>query len=209
MNPSKIVTWNVRGLNSVARQNSVRTFVDAVKADIVCIQETKMEQISRRTLLSSLGSDFDNSVELPSDGASGGLLVAWRHALRPAIATRVDAHSVSIQFRSFSGQTWWLTCVYGSQGNNNKIIFLQELRDIRAACQGPWVILGDFNLIYKDEDKNNSNLNRAMMGRFRRLINDLSLKEIPLHGRKFTWSNLQDSPTLVKLDRVLCSVDWE
>jgi len=71
------------------------------------------------------------------------------------------------------------------------------------------VILGDFNLIYKDEDKNNSNLNRAMMGRFRRLINDLSLKEIPLHGRKFTWSNLQDSPTLVKLDRVLCSVDWE
>ena len=53
-----------------------------------------MEQISRRTLLSSLGSDFDNSVELPSDGASGGLLVAWRHALGPAIATRVDAHSV-------------------------------------------------------------------------------------------------------------------
>jgi hypothetical protein len=105
--------------------------------------------------------------------------------------------------------TWWLTCVYGPQGNNNKIMFLQELRDIRAACQGPWVMLGDFNLIYKDEDKNNSNLNRAMMGRFRRLINDLSLKEIPLHGRKFTWSNLQDSPTLVKLDRVLCSVDWE
>ena len=70
-------------------------------------------------------------------------------------------------------------------------------------------MLGDFNRIYKDEDKNNSNLNRAMMGRFRRLINDLSLKEIPLHGQKFTWSNLQDSPTLVKLDRVLCSVDWE
>ena len=101
----------------------------------------------------------------------------------------------------------WLTCVYGPQGNDSKIMFLQELKDICAACQGPWVMLGDFNRIYKDEDKNNSNLNRAMMGRFRRLINDLSLKEIPLHGRKFTWSNLQDSPTLVKLDRVLCSVD--
>lgn len=48
-----------------------------------------------------------------------------------------------------------------------------------------------------------------MMGRFRRLINDLALKEVPLHGRKFTWSNHQDSPTLVKLDRVLCSTDWE
>lgn len=48
-----------------------------------------------------------------------------------------------------------------------------------------------------------------MMGRFRKLIDDLALKEIPLHGRTHTWSNQQDNPTLVKLDRVLCSVDWE
>ena len=106
-------------------------------------------------------------------------------------------------------QLWWLTCVYGPQGNDNKIAFLQELREIRAACLGPWVILGDFNLIYKEEDKNNDNLNRAMMGRFRRLIDNLALKELPLHGRKFTWSNGQDSDTLVKLDRVLSTVDWE
>ena len=71
------------------------------------------------------------------------------------------------------------------------------------------MIAGDFNLIYKDEDKNNANYNRAMMGRFRRFINDMALKEVPLHGRKYTWSNQQDSPILVKLDRVLCSVDWE
>ena len=45
-----------------------------------------------------------------------------------------------------------------------------------------------------------------MMGCFQRLINDLGLKEIPLHGRKFTWTNNHVS---VKLDRVLCSVEWE
>jgi hypothetical protein len=44
----------------------------------------------------------------------------------------------------------------------------------------------DFNLIYKASDKNNANLNSAMMGRFRGLIEDLALKEIPLHERKFT-----------------------
>jgi endonuclease/exonuclease/phosphatase family metal-dependent hydrolase len=47
------------------------------------------------------------------------------------------------------------------------------------------------------------------MGRFRGLINDLSLKEISLLGRKFTWSNQQDNSILVKLDRVFCSVVWE
>jgi hypothetical protein len=57
---------------------------------------------------------------------------------------------------------------------------------IRSACIGPWIIGGDFNLIYQAGDKNNDNLNRAMMGRFRRLLNDLQLKELPLLGRKYT-----------------------
>jgi hypothetical protein len=88
---------------------------------------------------------------------------------------------------------------------------MQEIWDIRAQCAGPWLIGGDFNLIYKAEDKNNSNLNRAMMGRFRWLINDISIKEVSLVGRRFTWSSSVSgsSPMLVKLDRVFCSVDWE
>jgi hypothetical protein len=50
-----------------------------------------------------------------------------------------------------------------------------------------------------------------MVGRFRRLISDLSIKEVPLVGRKFTWSSSisGSSPTLVKLDRVFCLVEWE
>jgi exonuclease III len=34
--------WNVRGLNSLAQQDMVRTLVEATQADIVCIQETKI-----------------------------------------------------------------------------------------------------------------------------------------------------------------------
>jgi hypothetical protein len=97
----------------------------------------------------------------------------------------------------------------GPKGTMKKSSFLQELRNIRAACPGPWVIAGDFNLIYRTENKNNTNYNLAMMGQFRSLIDDLALKEIQLLGRKFTWSNQQANPTLVRLDRVFCTVDWE
>ena len=38
-----------------------------------------------------------------------------------------------------------------------------------------------------------------MMGRFRKFINDLALRDIPLQGRSFTWSNLQADPVLVRL----------
>jgi exonuclease III len=107
--------------------------------------------------------------------------------------------------------TWWLSCVYGPQDNQAKLQFPEELRDLRTHLSGPWLVAGDFNLIYKDEDKNNPNLNKAMMGRFRRWINDMAVSELPLHGRKFTWSTSSTSanPTLVKLDRVFCSPDWE
>jgi endonuclease/exonuclease/phosphatase family metal-dependent hydrolase len=50
-----------------------------------------------------------------------------------------------------------------------------------------------------------------MMGHFRRFIDDVAVKEILLVVHKFTWtsSTSSSSPTLVKLDRVFCSVDWE
>jgi hypothetical protein len=64
---------------------------------------------------------------------------------------------------------------------------------------------GDFNLIYQAEGKNNSNLDRAMMGCFRRFINEVELQVIPLIGRKFSWSNERESPTLVWLDQVFAT----
>jgi len=186
----------------VARQDSVRSLVESTKADIVCLQETKMEHLSQRIVLSVLGSTFSHYISVPSVGASGGILVAWTHDLGPARSTRVDTYSASVQFQPADRNPWWLTCVYGPQGNEEKIQFLQELRAIRSACSGPWAVLGDFNLICKDEDKNNANLNRAMMGRFRRTLDDLALKELPLTGRKYTWMGGGTHPTLSKLDRV-------
>jgi hypothetical protein len=110
--------------------------------------------------------------------------------------------------------SWWWTSLVGYLGvwtarklGKNPIYARAE----RNQNSMPWPLddCRGRDLIYKVEDKNNSNYNRAMMGRFRRLIDDLALKEIPLHGRKFTWSNQHESSTLVKLDRVLCTVEWE
>jgi exonuclease III len=192
------------GLNSAARQDSVRILVDASKFDVVCLQETKMITIPWQLVLSMLGSEFDNNfICLPSEGASVGILVSWRNHLGTVGAIRVDAHSVSVQFCPSDGSAWWLTCVYGPQQDHDKIQFLQELRDVRAQCSGPWLVLGDFNLIYKEEDKNNSNLNRAMMGRFRRWINDLGVSEIPLQQQQQQQHSLLSQASWGRLEMKL------
>lgn len=99
--------------------------------------------------------------------------------------------------------------VYGPHHDAEKISFLNEIREVRSLCVSPWMMAGDFNMIYSSEDKNNNNLNRAMMGRFWRLVNELELQEIPLLGRCYTWFNERTARTLAKLDRVLCTADWE
>ena len=102
-----------------------------------------------------------------------------------------------------------ITVVYGPQGDAAKLQFLQELKNIPPPEHNRGLILGDFNLIYQAEDKNNSNLNRCLMGAFRATIDHLRLKEIKLNGRRFTWSNQQDNPTLTRIDRLLCTPEWE
>lgn len=104
---------------------------------------------------------------------------------------------------------WWITGVYGPQLNQDKISFLEELREVRDLHAGPWAVVGHFNLITDSRDKSSANLDRRMMARFRQTLADLELKEIYLNGWRYTWSNERERATLVKLDRVFASVDWE
>lgn len=106
------------------------------------------------------------------------------------------------------GVPWWLTNVYSPATRPDKAAFLQELRDIRAASPGPWLICGDFNLIYQAADKNNGRLHRGLMRRFRSVIDDLQLDELHLSGHLFTWSSGRDEPTLERLDRAFATVEW-
>ena len=69
--------------------------------------------------------------------------------------------------------------------------------------------MGDFNLILQVADKSNTRLNRRQMGSFRRVLDDLNLKEIHLNGRAFTWTNARERPTLERINRVFVSASWE
>lgn len=75
-------------------------------------------------------------------------------------------------------------------------------------CQVDWIILGDFNLIRREENRNKPRGNVNEMFLFNETISLLGLNEIPLQGRKYSWSNMQPSPLLEKLDWVFTSEGW-
>ena len=71
MDPSKILFWNVRGLNRKVRRDGVRALVNNTCPDVVCLQETKKSSISRFMVASLLGVVFDEFVTLPAVGTRG------------------------------------------------------------------------------------------------------------------------------------------
>lgn len=97
----------------------------------------------------------------------------------------------------------------GPQDDTYKLLFIQELQQIRPTNSDRWLVIGDFNIILKAQDKNNRNFNRRIMGSFRSMIDRLDLKEIKLNGRRFTWSNGREDVVLCKLDRMFCSSAWD
>jgi hypothetical protein len=57
---------------------------------------------------------------------------------------------VSVCFTTDDARNWWFTgvYVYGPQQDAEKVAFLEELREVRFLCTGPWLLVGDFNMIY-------------------------------------------------------------
>jgi hypothetical protein len=59
------------------------------------------------------------------------------------------------------------------------------------------------------EEKSNDRLDRFMMARFRQFVHEHEVKDLYLHGRRFTWSNEREAPTLTRIDRAIVSLEWD
>lgn len=68
---------------------------------------------------------------------------------------------------------------------------------------------GDFNLIRSNKDRNQGQGDPRLMDIFNNFIGSFHLRDIFISGVKFTWSNKQKNPTLVKLDRILATDTWD
>jgi hypothetical protein len=62
------------------------------------------------------------------------------------------------------------------------------------------MLVGDFNLIKDPQDRSRPGGDTTNMMNFISAIQALDLEEIPLKGRSFTWSNMQNEPLLEKQD---------
>jgi hypothetical protein len=97
--------------------------------------------------------------------------------------------------------------VYGPAQHENSRGFLQELSDFYGKENLPILLGGNFNLIRCDKERNIGQGDQKLMTSFNDFIGKFHLRELFISGAKFTWSNKQKHPIMVKLERILATGD--
>ena len=138
---------------------------------ILNLQETKVEMWSPQLVSEIGGSQLQGCVVLPGLGARGDAAIFWDKQQVNVITHAIASFSIIVRVEILSSREhFWMTTVYGPLEDDQKALFLFELAVVAPPSAEPWMLNGDFNMIYEARDKNNTNLNRRIMGRFCKAI---------------------------------------
>ena len=110
----RLLSWNVRGLNSSHKRELVRFWLRKWNCDVVCLQETKLADIDLQLVRSLWGNSFVDWEMLPALGTAGGVLLLWDKRVLEKLDSVVCQFSVSCLWKGVSdGFEWVGTGLYG------------------------------------------------------------------------------------------------
>lgn len=206
-----ILSYNIQGLGKREKRRDVCELIQRVKADICCIQESKLEQFNSRIARSIWGTPNCDWEFAASEGSSGGIVTLWN----PLIFQKTSAWSVKEMlvvngFLVEEGKGFSIINVYASQLPAMRAELWDQIRILAEQCIGEYLcVVGDFNSIRAEEERvgrgNNWDMNDIQS--FNDFIANSNLLDLRLSGRSFTWYR-PDGSCKSWLDRMLVNEEW-
>lgn len=144
----KLLSWNIRGLNSQGKQRYLKEKIKNKKPQIILIQETKVLAVKLESILQSFKPHYEAMVIDARDTADG-IAIIWNPTEVVADEWIGLPCSLSGQFRQVGTQeALMITTVYGPHIQGEKENFLNSIRILRSLHNEKyWMIGGDFNMI--------------------------------------------------------------
>ncbi|XP_062080364.1 uncharacterized protein LOC133785126 [Humulus lupulus] len=195
-------------LQEQQKQISILDVCRLNKTGIGALLETKIKGEKLKEVMCStfVGWDYYSSLRL-----EGRILLIWR-----ASWVRIEAIQDHDQFFHcrvricITIQEFCLTIVYASNQLEARRSLWYELAHLTFPVK-PWVILGDFNVVFDPNDRMGGRPISVKELEDARQWLDLGLvEELKIMGSYYTWSNNQEGGNRIysKLDRVFSNEDW-
>ena len=152
--------WNSDGLGDTAKHLTITESVRDNKLDFVVLSETGRSNFATPFLNKVSGRLQYEWYYLPPHGRSGGILIRVNSTTLAVQNMVAGDFCVKLHVKSKAdGFAWALVAFYGADQEEFKPNFLSELVCICDAETLPILVGGDFNLIRRQEEKNNDRFN--------------------------------------------------
>ncbi|KAK9288102.1 hypothetical protein L1049_016549 [Liquidambar formosana] len=204
-----VLSWNCRGLARPSAVRNLWALVRDLHPDIVFLAETKVKDAKVTRTLSDLG--FPNLVSVPPINLAGGLCLGWRNGIEIEVITFNNFLINVLVYSAPPSSPWMFTVVYGPPSWQGKSSFLTQLDTIAKSFSGPWLCMGDFNLITSQADKRGGRpFASSSAGGLKEIIDPNALVDIGFSGNPFTWSNKRGGHANIRerLDRGIANLSW-
>ena len=177
----RLVSWNVRGANDSSKRKVIKVMIRSQRVDLFCIQETKIQTMSKEVVRSLGSGRFLDWGAMGSQGSVGGILVCWDKRSLELLEMEVGHFSISCRLKNVEdGMVWIFTGVYGPCNRKDREAMWEELGAIRGIWDEPWCLGGDFNVTLSQRERRRQGSLNGAMRRFAQVVDDLDLIDLPL-----------------------------
>ena len=207
-----ILSYNVRGLGRGVKWSAIRRMVRKHRVDVLCLQETKKEQIDK-FMCQAIWGEADVCWEMqPSTNTAGGLLCLWNEK-RLKVESKVIGRGFILleEVWTNEAQKVYIVNLYAPCDAQNRRDLWDSLKQLKSMNpQDLWCLLGDFNSVRTSLERVRISQHWAEgrhISLFNEWIADMELEEPPHVGSKFTWFR-PNGAAKSRLDRALVTVEW-
>ncbi|XP_043814104.1 uncharacterized protein LOC122724008 [Manihot esculenta] len=201
------LSWNCRGLGNQETIRELHELVTSKRPNFIFLIETKIKKERVFKIRKELG--FAGGFAVDPIGIGGGIALFWKIENNAQLLS-FSNHHIDVEVKLDGCTGWRLTGFYGYSKTYQRRLGWNLLRTLENKSTLPWCVIGDFNDICFQSEKQSSTAHPTwLLTGFRQTLTDCQLYDLGFEGVKFTWNNGRTDLTRERLDRAVASNSWK
>ena len=205
-----MVSWNVRGINKVARNKEVSSFLHSFNVPIVALLETRVKMHNAKKVRNKIGGSW-NYMDNYDRHENGRIWLLWDHREVNLKLIQTDEQFIHVEIYSLGQSLKFVALViYAFNQLDRRKELWNKIEDIGRNLNGPWIVIGDFNNVLDSQDRiGGNNVVETKVRDLKTMMSNMGLFEADMKGNHYTWSNKHVVDVIYsRIDRVIGNVDW-
>ncbi|MEC3656923.1 exodeoxyribonuclease III [Bacillus siamensis] len=165
----KLISWNVNGLRAVMKKRDINTYVQETKADILCLQETKVQDGQVSLQPEGYHAYWNYAVK---KGYSGTAVFSKEEPLHVSYGMGIDGHDqegrmITLEFEHvFVVNCYTPNAKRGLERIDYRLQWEADFKDYlqKLDRKKPVILCGDLNVAHREIDLKNPKANRKNAG---------------------------------------------